>query len=210
MEDETLGDKPSTDLAEQELRVLMSEKEQADRQIGAYLELQVKVHTVIFTAAAVAAGWIFAQHEGAVASMDVRGAAILALAFLGSFAVLQGIINYGIVLGYIRYKYMVVGRRIQELLKLERNPLAALRAIAFSSSNRMVTIASIFGGVFMLGASGGLLGYGISIRTSVSSTLFPGGLVACALLWLGTLICGLGLVRSLVALQREILQSGGA
>ena len=95
MEDETLGEKPSTDLAEQELRVLMSEKEQADRQIGAYLELQVKVHTVIFTAAAVAAGWIFAQHEGAVASMDVRGAAILALAFLGSFAVLQGIINFG-------------------------------------------------------------------------------------------------------------------
>jgi len=35
------------------------------------------------------------------------------------------------VLGYIRYKYMVVGRRIQELLNLERNPLAALRAIAF-------------------------------------------------------------------------------
>ena len=48
-----------------------------------------------------------------------------------AIAVLQGIINYGIVLGYIRYKYMVVGRRIQELLNLERNPLAALRAIAF-------------------------------------------------------------------------------
>lgn len=195
------------DLVEQELRILMSEKEQADKQIGAYLDLQVKLHTVIFTAAVVAAGWIFAQHEGAVATIEVRGAAVLALAFLGSFAMLQGIVNYGIVLGYIRYRHLVVGRRMQELLGLDRNPLAAAPVFGSSSSNHVVTAASIFRLVFVLGASGGLLGYGISIREHVSSTLFRGGLLACAVLWLGALVCGLSLVRSLVVLERETERS---
>jgi hypothetical protein len=193
------------DTVEKELSILMSEKEQADKQIGSYLELQVKVHTLIFTAGAVAAGWIFAQNKGEVSSGDVRGAAVLALAFLGSFATLQGVVNYGIVLGYIRYKHLVVGRRMQDLLGLDRNPLTALRAISSSSSNRIVMASSFFGGVFILGASGGLLGYALSLwrEGKVASSLFPGGLLACAVLWLGTVVSGLGLARSMVILQRE-------
>ena len=121
------------DKVEAELNILMSEKEQADKQIGSYLELQVKVHTFIFTAAAAAAGWIFAQNKGGLSSPEVRGAAVLALAFLGSFAILQGITVYGIVLGYIRYKNLVIGNRMKILLGLDRNPLMALQVIANSS-----------------------------------------------------------------------------
>jgi hypothetical protein len=194
---------PLTEIQQAELRILMSDKEQADKQIGSYLELQVKIHTVIFTAAAVAAGWIFAQHDGAPASGDVRGAAVLTLAFLGGFATLQAITNYGIVLGYIRYKHLVVGRRMQQLLGLDHNPLAGLRAIASLSSNRIVIASSFFGGLFILAASGGLLGYAYSMRQLVSNPLFPSGLLACALLWLGAVVCGLGLAGAMRALERD-------
>lgn len=193
------------DTVEKELSILVSEKEQADKLIGSYLELQVKVRTLIFTTGAVAAGWIFAQNKSDLSSVDVRGAAVLALAFLGSFSTLQGIVNYGIVLGYIRYKNLVVGRRMQDLLELKQNPLAALRAISSSSSNRIVVASSVFGDVFILGASGGLLVYALLLwrEGKVTSSLFPGGLLACAILWLGTIISGLGLVRSMVVLRRE-------
>jgi hypothetical protein len=194
------------DKVEAELNILMSEKEHADKQIGSYLELQVKVHTFIFTAAAAAAaGWIFARKEGDLSSPEVRSAAVLVLAFLGSFAILQGIIVYGIVLGYIRYKNKVVGNRIKDLLGLDRNPLMALQAIASSSSNRIVMTSSIFGGVFLLGISGGLLGYAFLLWQDARARngLLLGGLLVCAILWLGILISGLGLVRSMGVLQRE-------
>lgn len=194
------------DSAEKELEILLSEKEQADKQIGSYMDLQLKVHTVIFTAAAVAAGWIFAQSKaGQPPSPEVRGAAALTLAYLGSFAILQGTITYGIVLGYIRYKHFVVGRRMQDLLELKRNPLVAMQAISSSLSNRMVVAASFFGGAFILIGAGGLLGYVLRLWRShqISGSLFFGGLLACVVLWLGAATCGLGLAWSMVQLQRE-------
>lgn len=195
------------DKVEQELRILLSEKEQADRQIGSYLELQVKVQTVIFTAAAVAGGWLFAQQKSTPPTVEVRGAAVLTLAFLGCISTLQGIVNYGIVLGYIRYKHLKVGDRMGKLLDLKQNPLAALGTIAAASSNRVVMAASFISSVFVLGVSGGLLGYGFSIEESLRKTLFPGGLWACVALWLATLLCGLGLVRSMTALEGQVRRS---
>jgi hypothetical protein len=198
------------DVVEKELEVLLSEKEQSDKQIGSYLELQLKVHTVIFTAAAVAAGWVFSQkRDSLLASPEVSGAAALTLAFLGSFAVLQGTINYGIVLDYMRYKHVVVGRRMQDLLGLEQNPLVALPTISSSLANRTVIAASYFGGVFIWVGSGALLGYVLWLWRGdrVSSSLFAWGLLACTILWLGTAICGLGLAKSMYALQEEMGKS---
>jgi hypothetical protein len=201
------------DAVEKELEILLSEKEQADKQIGSYMDLQLKVHTVIFTAAAVAAGWIFTQSkDGRPPSLEVRGAAALTLAYLGSFAVLQGTITYGIVLGYIRYKHLVVGRRMQELLKLPKNPLVAMQTISSSLSNRMVVASSFFGGTFILVGSGGLLGYvlWLWLGNQISGSLFSGGLLACAVLWLCSVTCGLGLAWSMFELQREIGDARGS
>jgi hypothetical protein len=135
---------------------------------------------------------------------------MLALAFLGTFTTLQGIINYGIVLGLIRYKHHVVGRDMGMLLGLGRNPLTALQTIAESSSNKIVIAASCLSSTFVLGVSGWLLAYVLWSAPGIRANAFLGGALACAALWLGTLLCGLGLVRSIVTLERQSLGTIGA
>lgn len=188
-----------------EFDVLMSEKEHADKQIGSYLENLLKLHTVIFAAAAVGAGWAFSGSGDGFASGKVRAIAALALAFLASFATLQTVSNYGIVLGYIRYKNRILGRRLQLLLNLDQNPLAALRTIAMSRSNRLVVIASIGGGVFVLLGAGGLIVY-VSVQCLRQEDLgaaFGAAVVACALMWMFAAWSGLALSKAMGEVERQ-------
>jgi hypothetical protein len=138
------------DVRGRELDVLLSEKEQADRQIGSYLELQIKTYALVLTAATVGAGWVFSQKDIALASEPTKVAASLVLASVLSFATIQGVTNYGIVLGYIKYKNLVIGPRMQALLQLQTNPLGALETIARSRSNKVVVISSASGGGLLL------------------------------------------------------------
>lgn len=198
------GSEASASARQKEFDVLMSEKQHADKQIGSYLENLLKVHTVIFAAAAVGAGWAFSRSGDGFASEEVRAIAALVLAFLASFATLQTVSNYGIVLGYIRYKNQVLGRRFQKLLNLEQNPLAALNTIAMSRSNRLVVIASVGSGVFVLLGAGGLIVYAVVewMNQEKLGAGFGAAVLACALMWIFALWSGLALSRIMAEVER--------
>jgi hypothetical protein len=193
------------DVRGRELDLLLSEKEQADKQIGSYLELQIKTYAFIFTAATVGAGWMFAQNDGAFASGPMRGVVSLTLAFLISFATLQGVSNYGIVLGYIKYKNLVIGPRMQALLRLRVNPLGALKTIASSRSNRVVVMSSATSGGLLLAGAAGLLVYaGWSWLTSGDLGAFFGvAVLFCTCLWLIATISAIALLRAIAEVFRD-------
>jgi len=206
---------PSQGVAEPEMsenrerlfELLMSEKEQADKQIGSYLELQLKLHTVMFTGAAVGAGWAFAKGGGGFASEpEVRATAALTVAVVAIFAVLQAAANYGIVLGYIRYKHQVIGRQLQALLHLTSNPLSALRTIGASRSNSVVMLASVSGGLLFFGGSAGLIAYsGLALReTGGVAGMLGLAVVTCSLFWLVAAGTGLALLKAMAELRHEV------
>jgi hypothetical protein len=190
------------DAREKELTVLLSEKEYADRQTTSYLELLIRVHGVVFSAAVVGAGWIFAQQGGGLSSGPIRCATALVLAFLICFATFQGVANYGIVLGYIRYKSEVLGPRIQSLLKAETNPLGAFRAIASFGSNRVVVISSVASGGLLLSGALVLIGYaGVSCARDGLGAALAAGTFFCAVMWLAATLSALALLREMARLS---------
>jgi len=192
---------------DKQFELLMSEKEQADKQIGSYLELQLKLHGVIFTAAAVGAGWAFAKGSGEFSAVpEVRATAALTVAVVAIFAVLQTTVNYGIALGYIRYKHRVVGRRLQALLHLQGNPLAALRTISASRSNSAVMLASVASSLLLLSGSAGLIvysGVAVSEMRGMSGT-FWFAVAVCGGFWVVAVGASLALLKAVAELKQEV------
>jgi hypothetical protein len=87
--------------SDRRFQLLMSEKEFADSQIGAFFELHVKVLTFL-GAALVLLGWLYSD-KARVATGDTAAIA-LAVVILGCGVILQGIVVYGTALGYLEYK----------------------------------------------------------------------------------------------------------
>jgi hypothetical protein len=190
------------DPAAEELKVLMSEKEQADKQIGSYIELQLKLFAFLFSAGVVAGSWVFSSGRFSELPETAKAACALALAFIGCFAVLQSVVNYGIVLGYIRYKHFVVGDRIMKIARMDMNPFRAMATIASTRANSIVVVASVLVGVLVLVFNLALLTYAAS--QAEGSTLLWLAIGLCGVMLIGAAGCGIGLVREIATLKREM------
>jgi len=184
--------------------LLLSEKEHADRQIGSYLELQLKMMAFLFSALVVAAGLGLGGGSKAGITPSQTGVTLLIVVFIGIFAILQSVIMYGIVLGYIRYKQMVIGRSLKEVLGLTANPLQALPTISRASSNTVVLGASFLLGGGITAGTVILLVAALRSALQAASPALIAGVSACALLLLGAVACFIALIRAMAQLARDI------
>jgi hypothetical protein len=96
-----------------EISILLSEKQHADRAIGDYLELQLKIFALLSGAGGAALGLFFTRSADQQTS-SIGYAAVLS-AIGGCLVVLQSIATYGIAVAYIHYKQVAIMPRLREL-----------------------------------------------------------------------------------------------
>lgn len=126
-----------------EFDLLVKELEHADKQISAYMDLQMKILGFVFTVLAAATGLLLSTKVGE--RLDSRGLAqlLILVSAVGSFGVLQSSVNYGIALGYIYNKECYLAPRFQKLLMLPEKPLYAVRAFRASPARPPVMFSTL-------------------------------------------------------------------
>ncbi len=124
---------------EMEFQLLVKELEHADRQIGSYLDLQMKILGFVFTFLVGCLGFLVA---GKAEGLENLPRLLVIASAVGSFGVLQSSINYGIALGYIYNKERWLSPRLQRLLKLTERPLYAVRAFQTSPARLPVFLST--------------------------------------------------------------------
>jgi hypothetical protein len=141
-----------SDRRSQLFELLLSEKEYADRQIGANLEANLKLLGTVFTVVVAVLGWVLAQKGGQALDLRSRGIILLCLVALSSIGSLMGTVFNGFAFGYVAYKEGSLGPRFCRYLGLTENPLAANKFIGRSAAR-----LPILAGTAMLGLCQSLL-----------------------------------------------------
>ncbi len=127
--------------------LLISEKEHADQRIGAYFEIQAKIIGIAFPAVLAAIGWIFIGNNGNPLEATSTAVLCLLICIVSSISLLVGTVFNGFALAYIGYKKDHLGPRMQALLALEENPLAALATAKESPARRPIMFATLVLGI---------------------------------------------------------------
>jgi hypothetical protein len=141
------------------LRVLLSEKEHADRQISGYLELQLKLIAFIFGAAGAVLSLAFAKLADRPSASELGY--ICAFLSVGSSLVsLQSTITYGIALNYIRYKQRDIMPDLRAMSGFDSHSLNAVAGFIDGPSRIPVLYATAAVSALHPLASLGLLVYG--------------------------------------------------
>lgn len=135
------------DSTDQLFTVLVSEKEHADQQIRSYMDLLTKVTGVVFTALAVAVGWIFADRDTALSAAE-RITAVLAVLFIAEFSILYGSFSYGAMLNSIVYKDHIIDQ-LDEILEEKKLPRGT-RLFRHSPARRPINFAAAVFNVFQI------------------------------------------------------------
>jgi hypothetical protein len=107
---------------EDELNVLLSEKQHADRAIGDYLELQLKIFALLSGGGAAVLGLFFAKSADQSTDSALGYAAALS-AIGGCLIVLQSVATYGIALGYIHYKQVAIMPRLRSICGMDTDSI---------------------------------------------------------------------------------------
>lgn len=130
-------------------KVLMSEKEHADAQIRAYMDLQSKSTSIVFVALTAATGWIFASRDAELSPRD-RGIALLIILLIAAFSIIYGAFTYCSALGYMWYKDRGLHPRFHKLIG--DSPPRAVAGFGESPANRVVRqVAGAFNVLLMIG-----------------------------------------------------------
>ena len=179
---------------EVELQILLSEKEHADKQIGSYLELQLKLLAFLLGAGSAGLGFVFARGDQLLKPAEIAIVILVACA-AGCVVMLQSIVTYGIALGYIYYKKSILGPRLVTLFRLPASPLLAVRSFTESPARLPVFLASAFLTAVHAIATAALLVYaaGIAFMTKATYWMF----VACWALLAVTIMCEVLLAGSM-------------
>jgi hypothetical protein len=111
---------------EKEFQLLLAETEYANKQIGSYMGVQMKLLGILFPAIGAIIAVLFATEKDPVLSELNTAKALLTLSLIGSFGILQTSITYGSTLTYMHYKNKVLGPRLEALLKLGYKPLSTI------------------------------------------------------------------------------------
>lgn len=153
-----------------EFQLLLKEVEHADRQIGAYLDLQIKILGLVFTVVAACLGLLLASGPEPALAPDDLAKLLAILAAVGSLGVLQSSITYGIALGYMHGKVEFLAPRLQALLELPHRPLQAIRAFRESPARLPVLLATAVLAVGVVILEAALLGSAWKLATPGSLT----------------------------------------
>ena len=139
---------------EMELQVLLKELEHADKQISSFMELQMKILGVVFTLLAATLGLLFTNKVGIKLEPQNIAILLVIISVVGSFGVMQSIINYGISLGYMHNKQDFISPRLKDLIKLKELPLQAVTAFESSPAKAPVLFATatVAAGIAVLNA----------------------------------------------------------
>jgi hypothetical protein len=125
---------------EREFQLLLAETEHANKQIGSYMDLQIKLIGFLFSALGAFVAILFA----ASLSSSNMAKAFLTISLIASFGVFQTAITYGTALSYIGYKAKILAPRLKELLQLGYQPLEAVRAFTSAGVSRAVFFSTCF------------------------------------------------------------------
>jgi hypothetical protein len=125
-----------------EIQLLIAEKERADKQVDAFMDLQMKLLGTTVLALAAAGSWIFSQKGPDPISNTTVAVACLIGSFLLSAALLQTVVTYGISLGYTYYKNERIGPALARYCHSNTNPLLASESWRESPSRRPVILAA--------------------------------------------------------------------
>lgn len=128
---------------EKECQLLLAETEHVNKQISGYMGLQIKLLAFVFAAFGGGLGLLFATSDKEI-SVDRPLKILVVLSLLGSFAILQTVITYGVVLTNIDYKTHVLGPKWQAILGLRYAPLDAAAWYGRSPVKKPTIIATIF------------------------------------------------------------------
>lgn len=150
---------------EAELQVLLSEKEHADKQIGSYLELQLKLLAFLLGAGSAGLGFVFARGDQFLKPPEAA-IVIIVICIAGCVLMLQSVVTYGVALGYIYYKKSILGPRLAELLQLPASPLLSVKSFGESPARFPVFLASSLLAIIHAVATTALLIYAARTATA--------------------------------------------
>ena len=140
--DSTRAGAASEGSAEQYFKLLLSEKEYADREIASNLQSNLKVLGTVFSVIVAGLGWIFSTDTGSNLLPHELGLVLLALVALASIATLMGMNFNGLAFGYIAYKADHLGPRFEALLS-QPDLLVAARFIAKTPAGTTIVATTI-------------------------------------------------------------------
>jgi hypothetical protein len=112
-----------TTTEDRHFQLLMSEKEFADSQVGAFFEIHIKVLTFL-GAAIVLLGWLYSDKDRSAGDQALSMLALI-VAIIGCSVILQGIAVYGTALGYLEYKVTTLADGFARVVPLDEPPYPA-------------------------------------------------------------------------------------
>jgi hypothetical protein len=128
--------------ADAALKILLSEKEYADKQIADNFGTNVKIVGTVFTFVTTAVGWLFAKDTGLAHFQTAL--ILLALVAIGSVGLIMGALFNGFAFGYIAYKSGLLGPRLRELTALSYNPLQATGFIETTPARKLIVFSTTY------------------------------------------------------------------
>lgn len=129
---------------DREFKLLLAETEHANKQIGSYMGVQMKLLGVLFSALGAFVAILFAAEDKVALSNSNLAKAFLAISLIASFGVFQTAISYGTALSYIGYKARRLAPRFKALLRLNYQPLDSIRAFNSGGVSRAVLFSTCF------------------------------------------------------------------
>jgi hypothetical protein len=139
------GQQGATQMTDSELhfQLLTKELDHADKQISAYMDQQMKILGFVFAFLGTSMGLFLTVRTGDGLSPQNLASLLVLASGVGSFGVLQSVINYGIALGYMYDKECYIATRFQKLLNLNERPLFAVRAFRESPAQIPVLLSTL-------------------------------------------------------------------
>jgi hypothetical protein len=195
------------------MNLLLSEKEYADKRIGAYIEIQAKITAIVFPVVIAALGWIFTQKDSQI---PLKGLDIATLCLLicvaSSIVLLISSFFNSYTLMFISYKIDNLGHSFKELLDLDENPLASLEMAVDAPARRPIMFASILLVVAQSTVTLGALCYALTLSRNADTFWWLGWFATAAIVF-GAVVSQLlflnGLKKVKKAAKRAIVRGDG-
>lgn len=147
----------SDEMRAMHFELLMKELEHADRQIGSYMDLQMKILALVFAFLGASLGLLLSTEKDRALTPQGTAKLLIIASAVASFGVLQSSINYGTALAYMHNKTHFIAPRIKVLLQLQEMPLPAIRAFRESPASPPVLLATLILAVGLAALNAGLL-----------------------------------------------------
>lgn len=159
-----------------EFQVLLKELDHADKQISAFMDLQMKVLGVVFTILAASLGLLLSTAPDKALTPHNLAKLLVVISVVGSFGVIQSTINYGIALGYMHNKVHFIAPRLQRLIGLDQPPLQAVTAFQESPARVPVLLATLGLAAGILALNTGVLwsAWNLAAENSLTQMLVGG------------------------------------